>query len=36
VIRNVYNILVENLNGRYHLEDLSVNGKIILEWILGK
>jgi len=28
--------LLENLKGRDHLEDLGVNGKIILEWILGK
>jgi hypothetical protein len=27
--------LLENLNGRGHLEDLSVSGKIILEWMLG-
>jgi hypothetical protein len=26
----------ENLNVRDHLEDLSVDGRIILEWILGK
>jgi hypothetical protein len=26
----------ENLNGRDHLEDLAVDGKIILEWILKK
>jgi hypothetical protein len=25
----------KNLNERDHLEDLSVDGKIILEWILG-
>jgi hypothetical protein len=24
-----------NLKGRNHLEDLSVDGKIILEWIVG-
>jgi hypothetical protein len=27
---------VENLNGRDHLEDLSVDGRIILEWVLQK
>jgi hypothetical protein len=27
---------VENVKGRDHLEDLSMDGKIILEWILGK
>jgi hypothetical protein len=26
----------ENLKGRDHLENLSVDGKIILKWILGK
>jgi hypothetical protein len=35
-MRNAYTILVENLKGRDHSEDLGVDGKIILEWILGK
>jgi hypothetical protein len=26
----------ENLKGRDHSEDLGVDGRIILEWILGK
>jgi len=26
----------ENLKGRDHAEDLGVDGRIILEWILGK
>jgi hypothetical protein len=26
----------ENLKGRNHSEDTDVDGKIILEWILGK
>jgi hypothetical protein len=30
------NLLSENLTGRDHLEDLGVDGTIILEWILGK
>jgi hypothetical protein len=25
----------ENLKGRDYLEDLGIDGKIILEWILG-
>jgi hypothetical protein len=28
--------LSENRKGRDHSEDLGVDGKIILEWILGK
>jgi len=28
--------LLENLKGRNHAEDISIDGKIILEWILGK
>jgi len=27
---------LENLKRRDHLEDLGVDGKVILEWILGK
>jgi len=26
----------ENLKGRDHLEDIGIDEKIILEWILGK
>jgi len=26
----------ENLKGRVHLEDLGINGRIILDWILWK
>jgi hypothetical protein len=29
-------ILVGKLKGGDHLEDLGIDGKIILEWILGK
>jgi len=32
-MRNVYNFFTANV--RDHLEDLGVNGKIILDWILG-
>jgi hypothetical protein len=34
-MRNEYKILVENLKGTDSLEDISIDGKIILEWILG-
>jgi hypothetical protein len=27
---------LENLKARDHLEDLGIDGNIILEWILGK
>jgi len=36
VMRNAYSILVGKLKGRDRFEDLGVDGKIILEWILGK
>jgi len=26
---------LENLEGGYHLKDLDVDGRIILDWILG-
>jgi len=26
----------ENLNGRDHVEDIDIDGEIIVEWILGK
>jgi hypothetical protein len=29
-------MLAGNLKGRGHSEDIGVDGKIILEWILGK
>jgi hypothetical protein len=35
-IRNAYKFLVINLKRRDFLEDLCVDGKIILEWILEK
>jgi hypothetical protein len=27
---------VENPKGKYHMKGLDVDGKIILEWVLGK
>jgi hypothetical protein len=33
-MRNAYNIFNLNPEGRDHLDDLGVDGKIILEWIL--
>jgi hypothetical protein len=35
-VRNAHSILMENLKERDHLEDLGVDGKITLEWMLGK
>jgi hypothetical protein len=35
-MKNTYHILVGKPEGKNHLEDLGVDGKIILEWILGK
>jgi hypothetical protein len=35
-MRYAYTTLLENTRGRDHLEDLGVDGRIILEWILAK
>jgi hypothetical protein len=35
-VRNSLKYLSENLKGRNKAQDLGVDGKIILEWILGK
>jgi hypothetical protein len=35
-MRNAYAVLGGNLKERDRPEDLDVNGKIILEWVLGK
>jgi hypothetical protein len=35
-MRNAYKILVANLKGRDHLEELDVDARLILECILEK
>jgi len=35
-MRNAYNFWPGNLKRRQHVEDLGIDGRIILEWILGK
>jgi hypothetical protein len=35
-MRNAYEIFVRKLKGRDHLEDLVVNERIILKWVLNK
>jgi hypothetical protein len=35
-MRNAYNILVGKPKRKNSSEDLGVDGKIILEWVLGK
>jgi hypothetical protein len=35
-MRNAYRISVKNLNGRGHLGELVINGRIILKLILQK
>jgi hypothetical protein len=36
VIISAYKILLENLKERDNVDVLGINGKLILEWILGK
>jgi len=36
IMKNAYKILIGKPEGRDHLEDLDLDGKIISEWILGK
>jgi hypothetical protein len=35
-IRNAYKYWTENLKGRDNSEDLGIDERLILEWILGK
>jgi hypothetical protein len=35
-MRSAYKILARKPEGKDHLEDLGIDGKFILEWILGK
>jgi hypothetical protein len=35
-MKNAYKIFVESLKRRDHSEDLDVDGRIILEYMLGK
>jgi hypothetical protein len=34
--RKMYRILVGKPKGKNHLEDRGVDGRIVLEWILGR
>jgi hypothetical protein len=34
-MRNPYKILVGNLKGRDHTEDVGIDEKTILEWVFG-
>jgi hypothetical protein len=34
-VKNAYRVLVGRLKGRSHLEDQGIEGRIVLEWILG-
>jgi hypothetical protein len=35
-IRNAYKILIGKSEGSNHVEDLGIDGKIRLDWILGR
>jgi len=35
-MRNAFKVFIEDLKGRGHSEDLGVDGKIMLELIIGK
>jgi hypothetical protein len=34
-VRNAYKVLLESLKGRDHLEDIDIDGKVILAWIIN-
>jgi len=35
-IRNAYKVLGGNLKSRDHLEDISIDGKVVIEFIIRK
>jgi hypothetical protein len=35
-VRTVYKIVARKPEGKDHLEDLGIDGRIIVHWILGK
>jgi hypothetical protein len=35
-MRKAYKILLDNLKGRDHLEDIGMDAKMILEWIIKR
>jgi hypothetical protein len=35
-IRNVCKIFIEELKGKLHTEDMGIDRRIILKWILGE
>jgi len=35
-MRKAYKILLENLKGRDHFEDIGMDAKMILEWIIKR
>jgi hypothetical protein len=35
-VKNAYDVIVRNPEGRNHLEDVVVDGRILLTWLLSK
>jgi len=35
-MKNAHKILIQKVKEKIHLEDLGIDGRIILEWIWGK